>query len=133
MFGNFLFLPDVKRACWTCLNVSHGTGVATLDDLAKFYSKSKTELRQLLPVLHPVPGVYTMRQLRRTGRRVELVSTNAALALALSRRGVLKSKNTTLTGSAPTTTRTRTRTGSRPWCRPHSPTPTEPRAKSTMV
>jgi hypothetical protein len=86
-FGNFVFLPNFTRVCWVCSSAYEISRIGTLSSVASYYGKSQTELRRLLPVMNSIPGVYTMKELRRTGG-VKLVSEESALALEAA--GVLQ-------------------------------------------
>ena len=68
-FGHFLYLPDCTRCCFSCLTKApelHMTSVIYLyDKLAQIVGISRSKLeRELRPVLHPVPGKYSLQSYR---------------------------------------------------------------------
>ncbi|KAK3309451.1 uncharacterized protein B0T15DRAFT_506232 [Chaetomium strumarium] len=57
-FGNLLFLPNLRRCCYTCLMTSKQLHAASLYELSNLYPLSEEELGRILPVVHSAPGRY---------------------------------------------------------------------------
>jgi hypothetical protein len=66
-FGSFLFLPYFKRCCFYCLSNDSKLLVAPIINLANYTGIPQAELCERLPVVHAIPGTYSMREVRRTG------------------------------------------------------------------
>ncbi|KAH6651272.1 hypothetical protein F5144DRAFT_639034 [Chaetomium tenue] len=86
-FGSFVFLPTFTRVCWVCSSGSKISRVSTLSSVASYYGKPRAEMRRLLPVISSIPGIYSLKEIRRTGS-VSLVTKESTLALEAA--GVLQ-------------------------------------------
>ncbi|GAB0136823.1 hypothetical protein EsDP_00005111 [Epichloe bromicola] len=68
--GDFLFMPQVSRCCFACLQSSPRLDMVNLDEV-KFCRGQKTSLklfRRLFPVLRTLPGSYSMEQISNVTR-----------------------------------------------------------------
>lgn len=60
-FGPLLFLPTVERCCHRCLESSSNFRIASLTALSQVSGLTPSRLREWVPVLHTLPGRYSMR------------------------------------------------------------------------
>ena len=67
-FGRFFFLPTATQCCLPCLERAPELAVLSLAQVCKATGRSRASLRQLLPVLHTIPGIYGMWETNRKRR-----------------------------------------------------------------
>jgi drug/metabolite transporter superfamily protein YnfA len=82
-YGPFLFLPTCDRCCYNCLARNPSLWVITTA-LANSGFGLKPRQYKRLPILHSIPGVYSVRYRISRQRSIRLVSVRAAKELAIS-------------------------------------------------
>lgn len=72
-FGGFVFLPLLERCCLRCLTSSPRFRVLPAAEIKKLLGISQAHLRQSVPLLHTIPGIYSMDESSRK-RRMYIVA-----------------------------------------------------------
>ncbi|KAF3899491.1 Ankyrin repeats (3 copies) family protein [Trichophyton interdigitale] len=72
-FGGFAFLPLLERCCLRCLTASPRFRVLPAAEVKKLLGISQAHLRQSVPLLHTIPGIYSMDESSRN-RRMYIVA-----------------------------------------------------------
>lgn len=85
-FGAFLFLPTCERVCFQCLHENHALRVTTLELARKCFSLPTIHLKRI-PILHSIPGSYSVLFHIWRPKEYRLVSVKQAKQLAIQVRG----------------------------------------------
>ena len=88
-YGPFLFLPTCERCCYSCLAKNPSLWVMTTALATKCFGLTSRQLMRL-PLLHSIPGVYSIRCKISRQRSRRLVSVRAAKELAIMVHGSAK-------------------------------------------
>lgn len=84
-FGGFLFLPTATLCCFACIGNAHRLHVVSLSAISKASWIPRRQLRGMLPVLHILPGTYSIEKKRCYGL-AHLVGREQAIAFLRSIR-----------------------------------------------
>ena len=76
-FGSHVFLPSLKRCCLSCLESAPKFRIILLAEASRLFCLSSNSIRKSLPVLGSLPGIYSMRGLRRIKRSCILSEEDA--------------------------------------------------------
>lgn len=85
-FGAFLFLPTCERVCFQCLHENHALRVTTLDLARKCFFLPTLHLKKI-PILHSIPGSYSVLFHVWRPKEYRLVSVKQVKHLAIKVRG----------------------------------------------
>ncbi|KAH7309172.1 hypothetical protein B0I35DRAFT_441670 [Stachybotrys elegans] len=77
-FGGYLFLPTLERCCYTCLQESPNLEVVTLSTFSKASGLSQKRLGSLIPIVHTIPGIYTIWE-KKFGKRIKITAKDVAI------------------------------------------------------
>ncbi|KAI5865425.1 hypothetical protein GGS23DRAFT_426333 [Durotheca rogersii] len=85
-FGAFLFLPTCERVCFQCLHENHALRVTTLNLAKKCFHLTNSHLKKI-PVLHSIPGTYSVMFHVSRRKVYRLVSVKQVKQLAIEVHG----------------------------------------------
>lgn len=93
-FSGFLFLPTATRCCFSCIETATTTGLraAPLTKLSTASGVSPRQLKKTIPILHTLPGKYSMDEVKRTRRALVVAETHC---LDVLRRNKVKEAQST--------------------------------------
>ena len=72
-FGGFIFLPTFTRCCFPCIKTAPQFRLVSLADAKRHLELSPALLRNSVPVLRTIPGIYSMDEIPRK-RRIQILA-----------------------------------------------------------
>lgn len=85
-FAGLTFLPSFTRCCFECLQTASRFRMMPLSVAESRLGKSLKTKRLTIPILHTVPGIYSMEETSRT-RRIRIVAEKHVLDELMRTRG----------------------------------------------
>ncbi|ROT38450.1 hypothetical protein SODALDRAFT_333027 [Sodiomyces alkalinus F11] len=85
-FGGFLFLPTCERVCFECLHQNRAFRMTTLATAKQCFGLTYSQLKRI-PILHSIPGTYSVRFQVSRRRVYRLVSVKQAKRLGVEVHG----------------------------------------------
>ncbi|PIG79057.1 hypothetical protein AARAC_008065 [Aspergillus arachidicola] len=72
-FGGFVFLPYLSRCCLPCVETASQFRLISVTDAKKYFQLNLTNLRNSIPILRTIPGIYSMDETPRK-RSVQILA-----------------------------------------------------------
>ena len=91
-YGAFLSLLTCERCCYECLRQNHALWAIPINQAKKCFGLGFNHLRQI-PILHSIPGVYSIHRVSRR-RSQRLVNVKEAKKLAIVKHGSMENLDT---------------------------------------
>ncbi|KAI1771100.1 hypothetical protein F4818DRAFT_221714 [Hypoxylon cercidicola] len=88
-FGAFLFLPTCERVCFECLHQNHAFRMTTPAIAKRCFHLTHSQLKRI-PIMHSIPGTYSVRFHVSCSPSCRLVSVKQAKQLAIEVHGSIE-------------------------------------------